>query len=117
MKTTVKLAEFNVRVDHWNKDTMMAYLRTCAKSRYVIESVWCFGKDSYPVDTDNGEIADYEYGELVNRWIASSNDDYPKILDSNVPFYAYLDCGMHLLFLGIVAYVHRRANGRLHKTP
>ena len=73
--------------------------------RCVIKNVWCVGKDLNPVDADNDEIADYEDGELDSGWIAASRDTYPQIWDSNVPFDARLDCGMDLLFHGIVAYI------------
>ena len=51
------------------------------------------------------DVFENEDGELDNGWIAASSDTYPKIWDSNVPFDAHLDCGMHLLFHGIVAYI------------
>ena len=79
MKMAVKLAEFNVRVGHWNKGTMTAYSRTRDVSRCVIENVWCVGNYLNPLDADNDEIADYEDRELDNGWIASSSDTYPKI--------------------------------------
>ena len=44
MKTAAKLAEFNVRVGHWNKGTMTAYLRTCTVPQHVIENVLRVGK-------------------------------------------------------------------------
>ena len=103
-KMTVKAAEFNVRVGHWNKGTMTAYLRTCAVSRRVIDNVWRVGKKLKRVE-GNDDVVDYEDGELDNGWTATSSDTYPKIWDSNVPFDAHLDCGMHLLFHGIVAYI------------
>ena len=49
MKTAVKLAKFNVSAGHLNKDTMTAYLRTCAVSQRVIENVWRVGKKTEPV--------------------------------------------------------------------
>ena len=61
------------------------------------------GKKLNPVEADDDVFADYEDRELNNGWLAASSDTYPKIWDSNVPFDARLDCGMHLLFHGIVA--------------
>ena len=58
-----------------------------------------------PVEAADDVVADYEDGELDNGWIAASRDTYPQIWDSNVPFDARLDCGMDLLFHGIVAYI------------
>ena len=101
MKMAVSAAEFNVRVGHWNKGTMTAYLRTCAMSRRVIENVWRVGKNLNQVNGP-ANVFECEDGELDNGWIAASSDTYPKIWDSKVPFDAHLDCGMHLLFHGVV---------------
>ena len=86
MKTAVDLAESNVRVGHWNKGVMTAYLRTCAVSQRVIKNLWRVGKKMNPVEADHDVVTDYEDGELDNGWTAASNDTYPKICDSNVPF-------------------------------
>ena len=104
-KTAVKLAGFNVSAGHWNKGTMTAYLCTCAVSQRVIENVWRVGKKLNQVEGAHDVVVDYEDGEMDNGWMAASSDTYPKIWDSNVPFDAYLDCGIHLLFHGIVAYI------------
>ena len=67
--------------------------------------MWCVGEKKNPVEADNDVAVDYEGGDLDNGWIAALIDTYPKFWDSNVPFDAHLDCGMHLLFHGIVAYI------------
>ena len=77
MKMAVKAAEFNVRVGHWNKGTMTAYLRTCAVSRRVIENVWRVGRNLNGVNGP-ADVFDTEDGELDNGWIAASSDTYPK---------------------------------------
>ena len=50
-------------------------------------------------------IAEMLDGELDNGWLPSMNETHPRIWDGVVPMDAYLDCCMHLLFHGIVAYV------------
>ena len=85
---------------------MTAYLRTCAVSQRVIENVWRVGKKKLnPFEGADDVVTDYEDGEMDNGWIAASSDTYPKVWDSNVPFDAHSDCGIHLLFHDIVAYI------------
>ena len=113
LSKAVLLAAHNVTVGAWNKGVMDSYLRTCAIARSVRENLWkrC-GPNAGNDMTDNNVVVDDDgeidnYGEINDGYdimVGEDSNVLPAIWSSSVLMSAYLDCGMHLVFHGIVSY-------------
>lgn len=99
---SVDYAAYNVCSELWNKGMMDAYLRTCAISKRVRDNLWSVIKNRPAEDAiaEDGEIDD-GYTPLTN----SSDDIMPKLWHSRMTINSFIDCGMHLIFHGILALV------------
>ena len=91
----------------WNKGVMTAYLRTCAISRCVQDHLWCVlqadDNNLLPV-VEIEEINDNDEIDGGYAPITSGNIDYvPKIWQSQLNINSYVDCGIHLIFHGVLA--------------
>ena len=113
LSVAVTFASHNVTVGHWNKTVLDAYLRTCAVSNSVRANVWRVSSGRAPTDNvkrakksnPGTEVAEMDDGELLNDFdlIDSSPDGIPGIWRSQLLLSTYIDCGMHLIFHGILA--------------
>ena len=99
---SVNYAAYHVRFNLWNKGTMVAYLRTCAISQRVRDHLWSVIKHEQEeiMMVDDGEIDD-GYKPLTN----DLDDPMPKLWHSRMDINSFIDCGMHLIFHGILASV------------
>jgi hypothetical protein len=99
---SVNYAAYHVRFNLWNKGNMDAYLRTCAISKRVRDHLWSVIKQNQQDSTmvDDGEIDD-GYNPLTD----DSDDLMPKLWLSRLDINSFIDCGMHLIFHGILASV------------
>ena len=106
----VLFATYNVTNGVWNKGMLDAYLRTCAVSKTVREYIWKSRKSSdnhdVPEASNEDEGCDSD-GELDDGYapLMTSNGLAPVLWYCRIAMNAFIDCGMHLIFHGIVAYV------------
>ena len=101
-RSVFAFASFNVKMGTWGKGKLLAYMRSCAISASVIDKVWSVNKsttveESEQIPIDEGEIAD---GFQV---MSKSSSGLPVIWTWDVLSDVFLDCGMHLVFHGVVA--------------
>ena len=93
----------------WNKGVMEAYLRTCSIATIICTNIWnlcrhkittnILDEDETTLVQDN-EVDD-GYASIVT---ACESKFVPALWNSPLLMNAYLDCGMHLVFHGILAY-------------
>ena len=108
MIKTVKYAAHNVRSGVWNKGVMTAYLRTCSIAKSVRENVWNMSRDTTNPQSD--EVFDSyaeEDGEITDGYapvIQEGSSIIPALWTCKLLMNNYLDCGMHLIFHGVLAY-------------
>ena len=101
----VTLAEHNVRASFWKKGVLTAYLRSCSIASSVIQRIWTkynpkkgtHNAISQAEDDDDSEIDD---GSTADTMIDSC---VPRMWEANIVMDSYLDCGMHLIFHGVVS--------------
>ena len=116
----VEYASHNVKVGVWNKGSMVDYLRSCAVATSVRENLWVKckppsakerAKNNHDNDPDmnvinnDGEIND-GYDPVLADGV--ENQVVPKIWSSSLKMHSYIDCAMHLIFHGILAYCVER---------
>ena len=114
----VRLAAHNVTVGVWNKGVMDAYLRTCSVAGSVCNNIWSRCRpqsgvvnnegDNVVTDDDNDMEDDGEIYDGYRPLVDGTSNIVPSIWFSTLMMSAYLDCGMHLVFHGIVAYCVER---------
>ena len=105
----VSYAAHNVSAGFWNKGVMTAYLRTCSVSKSLYNHVW---KVCNPKSVNDNEETDWstnvgEDGEIVDGYcpvLTENSTVIPSLWKSSLMMSAYIDCGMHLVFHGVVAY-------------
>ena len=114
LKEAVLFAAHNVSVGAWNKGVMEAYLRTCSIAGSVRDNIW---RSCRPSSSDsehnenetNGEPEnDGEINDGFTPIVGEHSNVVPAIWYSSLMMNAYLDCGMHLVFHGIVSYCVER---------
>ena len=128
----VRLIAHNVTLGVWNKGVMGAYLWTCFVAGSVRDNIWRKCRPQSGVVNNEGDNvvtdddANFEddggiydgYKPLVD----GTSNIVPSIWFSTLMMSAYLDCAIHLVFHGIVAYLaghvltqlfERLANGYL----
>ena len=106
----VNLAAHNVTAGFWNKTVMVAYLRSCSIATSVRNNLWTKCKPDGATNIADVEIEDGEFNDGYEP-IIDLNDEMgvlPKIWRSDLKMNAYIDCCMHLIFHGIVAYCVER---------
>ena len=107
LKSCVHYAAYHVNKGMWNKGVMTAYLRTCAISRRVRDHLWHVLKADENNLSPIGENEEYNDDDEIDGGyapITSGNGDYvPKIWQSQLNINSYVDCGMHLIFHGVLA--------------
>jgi len=117
--SVVRFAAHNVTSGAWNKGVMEAYLCTCSIATSVRKNIWiqCGPKSGVMSTDDNNIVTDTDDdeneddGEICDGYtpiLGSSSKVVPSIWFSSLMMSAYLDCGMHLVFHGIVAYCVER---------
>ena len=84
-----------------------AYLRTCSVSKTVREFIWKSKGSSDGNAYDDDEKGCDGDGELDEGYVPlmTSNGMDPVLWYCWIAMNAFIDCGMHLIFHGIVAYV------------
>ena len=108
-------ATWNVSTGVWNKSTMTAYLRTCAVAKSVRENVWVRNKpgatqneddeeDESVEDSDEEECGELDGFTPTYHQLSTA----PLLWYGNMSVDAFVDCGMHLVFHGIVKYTVER---------
>ena len=121
--SAVKYAAHNVSAGVWNKGNMVDYLRSCAVAKSVRENLWVLCKPptakelanrnhSHVIEFDDGEIDDGEIddGEIDDGYdpiFADSDEEFqvvPLMWESSLDMKSYIDCAMHLIFHGVLAY-------------
>ena len=107
LKRCMQYAAYHINQGMWNKGVMTAYLRTCAISRCVQDHLWCVlqadDNNLLPV-VEIEEINDNDEIDGGYAPITSGNIDYvPKIWQSQLNINSYVDCGIHLIFHGVLA--------------
>ena len=117
--TAIFFASHNVSVGAWKRCVIDAYLRSCAVSTSVRNNIWQECKpqrasaaqeesaDDIDNDTDDDEVDD-GISLVVMAPERMEGTYIPKIWTSKLKMSAYIDCGMHLVFHGIVAYCVER---------
>ena len=103
----VRFAVHNVSAGVWNKGVMEAFLRTCSIATSVRNNIWmkCRPKNNVQQDVvENGDDTEINDGYEPCVDDDDENGTIPKIWKSMLQMNAYIDCAMHLLFHGIVAY-------------
>ena len=118
--SAVEYAAHNVKAGVWNKGVMVDYLRSCAVAKSVRENLWVKCKPptakelanhnhAHVIDTmnviDDGEIDDGYHPIFADD---EEMQYIPKIWSSSLEMKAYIDCAMHLIFHGILAYCVER---------
>ena len=109
----VAVATHNVTLGVWNQGVMEAYLCSCAVATSVRVIIWrlcrpqkssashCVeNREETTAECDGDEIDD-GYDPLPTE---GGSKFVPGLWNSALLMNAYLDCGMHLIFHGIVAY-------------
>ena len=106
------LVAHNVSEGFWNKGVMNAYLRTCSVATSVRDNLWhrCKKKSQQRTDDDDeddggDQESDGEIDDGYTPLVGVHSNVVPSIWFSSLRMNAYLDCGIHLVFHGIVAYV------------
>ena len=104
LRMAVLFAAFNVAAGVWTKTTMNVYLRTCSVAKTVRDYVWQVSKSQNAITTLE-EIIE-EDGEVSDGFQPKTNEMYiaPYIWYSKLVMSSYVDCGMHLVFHGVLAY-------------
>lgn len=119
--TAVLLAAYNVSAGVWNKGVMDAYLQSCAISQSIRTNLWKRCKPGNTAQENQNDIAAEERDDVpttdVGREVIDGYDptDFfdtsnvvPAIWCSSLLMSAYVDCGMHLVFHGVLAYCVER---------
>ena len=109
LEEAVHLASHNVSAGVWRKGVMVAYLRTCSVATSVRDNLWkrCRPGASDTVVNDEEDDDGTNDGEVNDGFVPIVSDEsnvVPAIWRSALMMNAFLDCGMHLVFHGIVAY-------------
>ena len=99
---SVNYAAYHIRLNLWNKGMMDEYLRTCAISKRVREHLWSVIKNER---TENASAEDGEIDDGYNPVTNSHDNITPKLWHSRMAINSFIDCGMHLIFHGILASV------------
>ena len=113
MIAAVLYAAFNVSAGVWNSGVMEVYLRTCGIATSVRKNLWRVVKGLKTSDNDDADVNNYvdpETGEISDDMDLITDKDnkiVPKIWYTKVKMNSFIDCGMHLIFHGIVAYIAR----------
>ena len=109
MIQAVTFASHNVAAGIWNKGVMNAYLRTCAIAESVRNKVWTISRGS-DTDSDAAVVSedDGEIGDGIIQVVEEGSSVVPSLWQSFLLMRCYLDCGMHLVFHGVVAYCVER---------
>ena len=102
LRSVFDFTSFNVKMGVWKKGTMKAYMRSCSVSSSVIEKLWNENKattsdESKEIQINDGEVEDGF--QVVSR----GGSGLPVIWTWDVLADVFLDCGMHLVFHGVVA--------------
>ena len=92
---------------------MEEYLRTCAVAGSVRTNLWnvCRPNLGHNIVTDDEEEDSDDDGEIMDGYaplLGVSSNIAPSIWFSSLMMSAYLDCGIHLVFHGIVSYCVER---------
>ena len=101
----VTLAEHNVCASCLKKGVLTAYLRSCSIASSVVQRIWTkfnpkkgtHNAISQAEDDDDSEIDD---GSTADTMIDSC---VPRMWEANIVMDSYLDCGMNLVFHGVVS--------------
>ncbi len=96
-------AAYNVASGLWNKGVMDTYLRTCAVAKSVRQHIWNEKNTrgttvSMDENDDDDEISDGFHPITGYMSLA------PILWFSKMVMSSYVDCGLHLVFHGVVAY-------------
>ena len=103
LTSSVEFATYHVKKGLWTKATMNAYLRTCAVASRVRDGVWASVKGDVRDKEDNDCNTDDEIDDGYMP-ITRSDDEYiPKLWYSRMAVNSFVDCGMHLIFHGVLA--------------
>ena len=100
----VLFAAANVKDGFWNKTTMDVYLRTCAVGQTVRDYIWKNTKSRINRVGDDETATDEEEVSDGYEPIPSHHTIAPMIWYSELVMNSFVDCGMHLVFHGVVAY-------------
>ena len=115
----VEYAAHNVKAGVWKKGVMVDYLRTCAVATSVRDHLWekckppCANQrnqNNHVVDDEMNIIVDGEVNDGYDPLFGEDEDKQfiPKIWISRLKMHSYIDCAMHLIFHGILAYCVER---------
>jgi len=112
----VLLAAHTVSLDFWKKGVMDAYLCTCAVATSARDLIWIVyrpgsvAKIASQLENAISEEhqSDNEIGDGYTPIVGDHSNVVPSLWYSPLMLNAYLDCGMYLLFHGIVAYCVER---------
>ena len=101
----VLFAAYNVTAGIWNKGVMDTYLRSCAVAKSVQELVW--NTNHKKKDTNESRSEEDDDDEILDGFqpINGPISCAPILLFSKMVMNVYVDCGMHLIFHGVVAYI------------
>ena len=114
----VEYASHNVKAGVWNKGVMVDYLRSCSVAKSVRDNLWVKCKPptakepanhnhAHVIDTMN-VINDGEINDGYHPIFDEETQVIPKIWISRLELISYIDCAMHLIFHGILAYCVER---------
>jgi hypothetical protein len=112
----VLLAAHNVSLGFWKKGVMDAYLRTYAVATSVRDLIWIVCRpgsiSKIALQPENAVLeedqSDMDIGDGYTPIVGDHSNVVPSLWYSPLMLNAYLDCGMHLVFHGIVAYCVER---------
>ena len=103
---TGNVAAHNVRCGCWNKGVIGAYFRTCDVATLVCNNLWTMCQNNDAIN-DNNKPEDNDDGKIGDNDAPLTPDPsgvLPEMWESVLLVETYLDCGMHLVFHGVVAY-------------
>ena len=111
----------NVMLGIWNKGVMEAYLRTCSIATTVRTNIWNLCRPKRTTNIINEEetnvVDDNEVDDSYAHIATVGESKFvPALWNSPLLMNAYLDCGMHLVFHGILAYCVEK-NGWIFGRP
>jgi len=112
----VLLAAHNVKSGCWKKGVMDSYLRTCAVATSVRDLIWMVCRPGSLVanaiqNENENELPIGIENEIEDGYVpilGTQSNVVPALWYSPMLMNSYLDCGMHLVFHGIVAYCVER---------
>ncbi len=95
---------YNVAAGVWNKGVMDTYLCTCAVDKSVPEFVWKTKNPKTTMEDDNDVT--FEDDEIRDGFkpLTAYISIVPIMRFIKLVMNAYVDCGLHLVFHGVVAY-------------